>query len=132
MILKSISQTHYFPTSAADIYTILTDERRHSSFTGDLVHITDSEDEHFTFNDGLVSGKNMVLERGKKIIWSFQYHKPGWPEEHFSEVVINLSDTAANECRLELSHTAIPESFAGELDQYWKKNWESLTYYLER
>lgn len=132
MILKSISQSHSFPTTAADIYTILTDERRHSSFTGDLVHITDSEDEPFTLSDGLVSGKNVVLERGKKIIWSFQYHKPGWPEGHFSEAAIILSDTAKNKCRLELFHTAIPETFTGELEQFWKQNWEALTYYLER
>lgn len=132
MILKSISQTHIFPTSASDIYTILTDERRHSSFTGDLVHITDSEDEHFTLSDGLISGKNVVLEKGKKIIWSFQYHKPGWPEEHFSEAAIILSDIPENKCTLELFHTAIPEAFIAELDQFWKQNWEALTYYLER
>jgi activator of HSP90 ATPase len=132
MKLADINQVVYFKTSSSDIYTILTDERRHSSFTGDFVHIKDSEDEPFSLYDGLVTGKNIILEKGKKIVWSFMLHKPGWPADHFSEAAIILTD-ANNECRLELFHTAIPESFCKELETFWKDNyWEPLQYYLER
>lgn len=132
MKLADITQVIYFKTSSSDIYTILTDERRHSSFTGDFVHIKDSEDEPFSLYDGLVTGKNIILEKGKKIVWSFMFHRPGWPDHHFSEAALIFTDIN-NECQVELFHTAIPEAFCKELEVFWQENyWEPLKYYLER
>lgn len=129
----TIHQTVFFNTTAADVYTILTDERRHSSFTGDFVHIKDSEDEPFSLCDGLVTGKNIILERGKKIVWSFRYNGSGWPENHYSEAALLLTDQPDHTCSLELFHTDIPEAFKPELERFWKERyWEPLAYYLER
>lgn len=132
MDLTGFSQTILFRTTPLDVYTILMDERRHSSFTGDFVQIEDSEDQPFSLADGLITGKNVVLERGRKIIWSFRMNKEGWPQDHFSEAAIILS-SEQDGCRLELFHTAIPEAFAKELEVFWKHHyWEPLEYYLAR
>lgn len=133
MNLTDFQQVVNLPTSAMDVYTILLDERRHSSFTGDFVHIEDVEGTPISLYDGLVVGKNIVLERGYKIIWSFIYAKPGWPEGHESEAAIVITDTDSGECRLELFHTAVPVLFKEELQQFWNENyWEPLQYYIAR
>lgn len=133
MTLTDFRQVIYLPTSAMDVYTILLDERRHCSFTGDITRICDKEGEAFALCEGLATGKNIVLERGHKIIWSFVYNEPGWPEGHESEAALVFTDEGLNKCRVDLYHTAVPELFAASLQRFWSdRYWEPLRYYIER
>ena len=122
-----------FTTSALDIYTILTDERRHGSFTGDDVFVSDMEGGSVSLKDGAIVGKAVVLERGKKIIWSLTWLDANWPQNHISEAEIILTDNADGTCTLALFHTNIPKDFLTEIKAFWLQHyWESLRYYLER
>lgn len=133
MLLTDLHLSEILNTTALDVYTILTDERRHGSFTGDEVYVSDIEGDRVSLADGTTVGKAVILERGKKIIWSLSWIDPRWPENHQSEVVIILSDNTNNTCTLELFHTAIPQQLADEIRQFWPtRYWESLRYYLER
>ncbi|MFN7313725.1 MAG: SRPBCC domain-containing protein [Bacteroidota bacterium] len=133
MNLHDIHITETFHTAALDIYTILLDERKHGSFTGDFVQITDKEGEHFSLKDGEITGKNVVLERGKKIIWSVILNHADWPKNHVSEVAIILQAHTANETKLDLYHTAIPEQFINQFKVLWQESYaEALHFYLER
>ena len=71
MLLTDLHQSEIFNTTALDIYTILTDGRRHGSFTGDDVFVSDTEGDRVSLADGAIVGKAVVLERGKKIICVF-------------------------------------------------------------
>lgn len=132
MTLLNITQTETFNTTTHDIYTILLDDRRHASFTGDFVQISDKENESLSLCDGEVVGKNVVLERGKKIIWSLKFTANNWPQNHWSEAAIVLTETDEEACQLELFHTAIPDEFIVLFETMWARYWESLRYYLER
>lgn len=133
MTLQSFTQKIVIPTSALDVYTIFLDERRHSSFTGDIAVIHDAEGAKFTLYDGLITGKNEVLERGQKIIWSFAFVDANWPANHFSEAALILNSIDNKSCEVELYHTAIPEDFIERVEKFWNEMmWEPLTYYLER
>ena len=133
MNLHDIHITETFHTAALDIYTILLDERKHGSFTGDFVQITDREGDHFSLKDGEIKGKNVVLERGKKIIWSIMLHHPNWPKNHVSEVAILLQEIASDETKLDLYHTAIPDEFVNQFRLLWQETYvEALHCYLER
>jgi activator of HSP90 ATPase len=133
MLLTDLHQSEIFNTTALDIYTILTDERRHGSFTGDDVFVSDTEGDRVSLADGAIFGKAIILERGKKIIWSLAWLDAVWPQNHMSEVAIILTDNADGTCTLALFHTNIPEDFLIEIKAFWQKNyWESLRYYLER
>ena len=133
MLLTDLHQSEMFNTSALDIYTILTDERRHGSFTGDDVFVSDMEGDSVSLKDGDIVGKAVVLERGKKIIWSLTWLDANWPQNHISEAEIILTDNADGTCTLALFHTNIPEAFIAEIKTFWLQHyWESLRYYLER
>lgn len=133
MLLSDLHFAETFNTSAIDIYTILTDERRHASFTGELVKVSEKEGDEIVLVDGKVIGKSVILERGKKIIWSLVWFDAKWPNNHFSEAAIILTDNPNGTCTVELFHTAIPHEFTEEIKQFWPTQyWESLRYYLER
>ena len=133
MLLTDLHQSEMFNTSALDIYTILTDERRHGSFTGDDVFVSDMEGGSVSLKDGAIVGKAVVLERGKKIIWSLTWLDANWPQNHISEAEIILTDNADGTCTLALFHTNIPKDFLTEIKAFWLQHyWESLRYYLER
>ncbi len=133
MTLTNFTQQITIPTSTLDVYTVLMDERRHSSFTGDFAHIQDKEGATFSLYDGQFEGKNEVLERGKKIIWSFKINDSKWPTHHYSEAALILQEQGENACTVELFHTAIPEGFEQRIAHFWNELvWEPLTYYLER
>ena len=51
MKLVDFTLTERFNTTALDVYTILTDGRRHSSMTSDFAQITDVEGSLFSFYD---------------------------------------------------------------------------------
>lgn len=133
MLLTDLHQSEMFNTTALDIYTILTDERRHGSFTGDDVFVSDMEGDSVSLKDGAIVGKAVVMERGKKIIWSLTWLDANWPQNHISEAEIILTDNADGTCTLALFHTNIPKDFLTEIKAFWLQHyWESLRYYLER
>ena len=133
MLLTDLHQSEIFNTTALDIYTILTDERRHCSFTGDDVFVSETVGDSVSLKDRAIIGKAVVLERGKKIIWSLTWLDANWPQNHISEAAIILTDNADGTCTLALFHTNIPEAFIAEIKTFWLQHyWESLRYYLER
>jgi activator of HSP90 ATPase len=133
MLLTDLHQSEIFNTTAIDIYTIFTDERRHGSFTGDDVFVSETVGDSVSLKDGAIIGKAVVLERGKKIIWSLTWLDANWPQNHISEAAIILTDNADGTCTLALFHTNIPEAFIAEIKTFWLQHyWESLRYYLER
>lgn len=132
MKTRDLHQTIIFPTDAPDLYKCIMDARIHSSFTGSEAIIQDKEGTEFSVFDGYAHGKNIVLERGKKIIQTWRANEDNWPEGHFSEVVFMFKDIAAG-CELDFYHTAIPEAYADAIENGWKEYyWEPLRIYLER
>jgi activator of HSP90 ATPase len=132
MKTKDIHQTELFPTTALDIYQCLMDERKHASFTGAPASIEDKEGSSFTAYDGYINGKNIVLERGKKIVQSWRANEKDWPENHFSEVVFILQDSPEG-CKLDFFHTSVPETLVESLEKGWVEYyWDPLRFYLNR
>jgi activator of HSP90 ATPase len=132
MKTRDIHQTIMFQTTALDVYCCLMDERIHSSFTGAKAIISDSEGSSFSSYDGYAVGKNVVLERGKKIVQSWRAVDEEWPVTHESEAAFILSDTAEG-CKLEFFHTGVPEALADRIERGWYEYyWEPLAFYLNR
>jgi activator of HSP90 ATPase len=132
MKTRDIHQTILFPTDALDLYKCIMDARIHSSFTGGEAIIEDKEGAEFSAYDGYIQGKNIVLERGKKIIQTWKANEDGWPTDHFSEVVFLFKDVAEG-CELDFYHTAVPEEKADSIEKGWTEYyWDPLRIYLER
>lgn len=132
MKTKDLHQTLVFKTDAVDFYNCIMNARIHSSFTGDEAIIEDKEGAPYSAFGGYITGKNIVLERGKKIIQTWRANEDGWPETHYSEVVFVLKDIEGG-CELDFYHTAIPEEKFDSITNGWNEYyWEPLKIYLER
>jgi len=132
MKTRDIHQTLIFPTDATDLYKCIMDARIHSSFTGTEVTIEDKEGIPFSAYDGYIQGKNIVLERGKKIIQLWRANEEGWPADHFSEVVFLFKNVEGG-CELDFYHVTVPEETADAIEKGWYEYyWEPLRIYLER
>ncbi|MCC7533553.1 MAG: hypothetical protein IT246_06390 [Bacteroidia bacterium] len=133
MKLISFTQQEIFPTTALDIYSILLDSRKCTSFTGEPAIVSDKEGDSFSLFDNTLIGKNIVLERGELIIWSFRLNDDEWPETVTTEAAIVLKNIDPISCKIELFLTAVPIAFEEQLKQLWNENiWEALRYYIER
>jgi activator of HSP90 ATPase len=132
MKTADLHQTLVFPTDALDLYTCIMNARIHSSFTGDEAIVEDKEGTTFTAFCGYVDGKNIVLERGKKIIQTWRANEEGWPAHHYSEVVFVMKDVESG-CQLDFYQTAIPDAKLNSITKGWTEfYWEPLRIYLER
>ena len=132
MKTASFQQQIILRTSPIDAYECIMDERKHASFTASAVHIENTEGTIFDAYDGYISGKNIVLERGKKIVQLWKANEPNWPENHFSEVVF-IFEQSADGCTLDIYHNDIPDVLVDTIRNGWEENyWEPLKFYLER
>lgn len=133
MKLVNLTLQQTFNSAPLDIYNILTDERKHASFTGDVVGVSAIEHEDITLGDGVINGKNIILERGQKIVWALRWNNANWPQHHFSEAAIILKPNQHGGCELTVFHTAIPQEFEETISGFWQqKYWPALRYYLDR
>ncbi len=132
METKDIQQRITFKTTPLDLYKCFLDARIHSSFTGAEAVIEEKENTSFTAYDGYITGKNIALERGKKIVQQWKANENNWPENHYSEVVFIFSELPEG-CELKFYHTAIPEPVAEKIEKGWYEYyWEPLQIYIER
>jgi len=86
MKTKDIHQTEMFNADPEKVYDCIMNAEHHSEFTGDDATIQDKQGAEFTAFSGYVQGKNMQLEKGKKIVQQWRAEEDGLPEDHFSEV----------------------------------------------
>lgn len=132
METRDIYQIQRFATDRFDCYTCLMDARKHSSFTGDEARIEDAEGKAFTAFGGYINGKNLSLERGRKIVQSWRANEPEWPLDYFSEVVFEFRDIEGG-CELKLQHKGVPGMLVEQMEKGWTEfYWEPLRIYLER
>jgi activator of HSP90 ATPase len=127
-----IHQTEIFHTDPVDLYKCIMDARIHSSFTGGEAVIEDKEGGSFSVFDGYAYGKNVVLERGKKIVQTWRAEEEGSPGDHFSEVAFIFNEIPEG-TRLDFYHSGVPEAAVENITKGWKEYyWEPLKEYLDR
>jgi len=132
MKTTDIHQTEIFYTDPVDLYKCIMDARIHSSFTGGEAKIKDKEGEEFSTFDGYAHGKNVLLERGKKIVQTWRANEEGWPDDHFSEVCFVFTEIPEG-TRMDFYQTGIPNEHADDIAEGWKDYyWKPLAQYLDR
>jgi len=111
--------TTELPAEAKEIYKHWLCSEGHTAMTGAIAHITDSTGQAYDAWDGYISGENVELEQGYKIVQS-------WRTSHFSpddadsiiEIVLQ-ANTAGT--LLTLNHRNVPD----EQTDYEKFGWEN-------
>lgn len=122
MKTKTIRQTVTFKASPKTIYEMLMNSRKHAAFTGSKASISPKVGGKFKAYDDYISGTNLELVLGKKIVQSWR--GSDWPEGHFSKATFALRAVKGG-TRLTFTQTGVPtEQYAGIkkgwIDFYWE------------
>jgi activator of HSP90 ATPase len=144
MKTKTIKQGGMFPASPERIYKILMDSKLHSKFTGDVAKISKKVGGKFSAFSGYITGKNLVLQPGKKIVQAWRGSE--WPKGHMSEVTYLLKPAKSPKghlgesafggkggTKLMFTHKGVPANDYKDKVKGWKKYyWEPLKKMLEK
>ena len=120
---KTIKQTESIPAKPIDVYDALIDAKKHSDFTGSKATSDPKVGGKFTAWDGYISGKNLKLEKAKRIVqeWKTTEWPSGYPPSNV-EFTLRASKDGTE---LTMVHSDVPaeqvDSYRqGWIDSYWK------------
>jgi activator of HSP90 ATPase len=80
MKVTTIKQKTLIPATPDELYEAFIDAKKHSAFTGSKATCDPKIGGAFTAWDGYISGKNLELEKGKKIVQ--EWVTTDWPDDY--------------------------------------------------
>jgi activator of HSP90 ATPase len=130
MKTKTIKQVVLFKTSPEILYDLLMSSKKHAGFTKDKAKMSSSIGGSFTAYDGLITGKNMTLEPGKKIVQSWR--GSDWPKGHYSRVTFKFAKVASG-TKLTFSQSDVPiEQYVAVKEGWQTFYWDKIKDYLNK
>jgi len=128
MKTKTIRQSVNLPAEPAAVYEALLDSKQHTAFTQDKAVMSRRVGGTFTAGTGYISGKNLELVPGKKIVQT--WHASDWPDGHLSEVSFSFAPVKGG-TKLTFMHRNVPDEFYADIKQGWiDYYWKPLRDYL--
>lgn len=99
------------------VYDALLDSDTHEAMTGNPAKIANRVGGLFTAWDGYISGRNLELDRGKRIVqeWVTTEWPKGYPP---SRLEITLKKTERG-TEITVAHSEVPEKDAADYEQGW-------------
>ena len=106
------------PAKPKEVYDAWLDSRRHSAMTGAKAKASAKEGAAFTAWDGYISGRNVKLEPGRRIVqsWSTTQFTDADPD---SQIDV-LLEPVAKGTKLTLRHSNVPDGHNGYRDGGWQ------------
>ena len=111
------------PASPQEIYDAWLDSVAHSAMTGSEARMSDAIGEAVSAFDGYISGRNLELVPGERIVQSWRTAE--FEEDHADSLITVTLEDADGGALLTLVHTNVPD----ELTSYEQGGWEE--YYFE-
>lgn len=110
------------PASPDEIYRAWLDSEGHSAMTGSAAKVSDQIGDSFEAWDGYISGTNLELEPGKRILQAWRTVEfAGGEEDSLLELILEPADGGA---KLTLRHSQLPPHGAqyeqGWIDSYFE------------
>ncbi len=127
---KPIKQKIQFKATSMEVYNLLMQKKKQEAFTGAEAKISNRVGGKFSAWDGYISGKNLELEKGKKIVQ--EWWCSDLPEGHFTIVTFSFSVLKNNKTQLEFTQTNVPPNQYDALSKGWIDfYWNPMKQYLE-
>jgi activator of HSP90 ATPase len=127
----SITQKVVIPASPEEVYDAFMDAKKHSAFTGAKAMCDATVGGEFSAWDGYITGKNLELEKGKRIVQ--EWITTEWPEGYAPSRLEFTFCKVKGGTELTMVHSNIPAEQADEYKQGWIDNyWEPLKAYFEK
>lgn len=120
---KTIKQTVLIKAKPEDVYSAIIDAEKHTSFTGAKATCDPKIGGKFTAWDGYIFGRNLQLEKGKRIVQEWKTTE--WSDDYPPSIVEFTFKEKEGGTELTLTHLDVPaeqaESYSqGWVDFYWK------------
>lgn len=121
MNTRTLRQTIRFKASPRAVYEMLMDSRKHESLSGQKARISRRVGGAFTAWGGHLTGFNLVLRPGKRIVQAWR--ATGWWPDHYSLAIFDLrKDPEGTELRF--TQIGIPPNrysghYRGWIETYW-------------
>ncbi len=114
-----------------EVYDALIDSKRHSAFTNSKATCNPSPGGRFTAWDNYISGKNLELVKGKKIVQEWKTSE--WPQDYPSSILEFTFKQEKSGTLLRMIHTKVPKSQVEKYREGWKKSyWKPLKEYFRK
>lgn len=119
--MKNIKKHYHIKATAEDIFTALTTPLTIEIWTGASAVMQPVAGTEFSLWDGDISGMNLEIEPGKKIVqeWYFE-DEEATPDENKSIVTIKLHSEGSS-TDVELLHINIPDEAFDNIVEGWDK-----------
>jgi len=128
MQFSTIRQKVLIPATPDEVYEAFMDAKKHTAFTKSKATCDPKVGGKFTAWDGYISGKNLELEKGKKIVqeWITTEWPKGYPPSKL-ELTFKKKGKATE---LTMIHSMVPAQQA-DLEEGWTQfYWEPLKEYF--
>lgn len=117
----SIQLSSIFPVTPDELYRAWLNSDEHTAFSGGEAEVTPKVGTEFSAWDGYITGKNLELYPGRKIIQS-------WRTDEFEEtdadsrLEIQL-EAVPGGCKLTLLHSGIPDGEGEKYAEGWEEHY---------
>ena len=118
----TIRQKEFISARPVEIYDALLNEQKHSAFTGARATCDRRVGGRFTAWDGYISGKNIKLENGRRIVQEWKTTE--WPAASPPSRLVWTFAAKRGVAEVTMVHSKVPASQAesyrqGWIDYYW-------------
>jgi activator of HSP90 ATPase len=125
----AICQERQFRAEPERVYEALLDSKKFSAFSGPPAQIDATEGGAFSIFGGYISGRNIELLEGERIVQSWR--PKSWDTGIYSNVRFELM-RYGKDTKVVLYHTGFPEEHYDHLYEGWDKNyWAPLAKFLK-
>lgn len=114
-----------------ELYDAFVNPEKHSKFTGSKATGKASVGSSFTAWDGYIEGKNLELEKDKKIVQEWTTSE--WPQDFPPSRLELRFEGKGDKTEITMVHSRIPANLEADLKQGWIDfYWEPLKDYFEK
>ncbi len=127
---STITQKVIIPASPEEVYDAFIDPKKHSAFTRAKATGEPLVGAEITAWDGYITGKNLELEKGKRIVqeWSTSEWPEGYPPSKLTLTFCKVKGGT----ELTMVHSMVPAEQAEEYRQGWIDNyWDLMKEYFK-
>jgi activator of HSP90 ATPase len=129
MEVTTIEDKAVIPATPDEVYDAFLDPKKHAAFTGSKATGSPKVGGKFTSWDGYILGKNLELEKGKRIVQ--EWVTTEWPEGYPPSRLELTFRKVRGGTEISMVHSNVPAEQAEEYAQGWKDfYWKPLAKYF--
>jgi len=131
MKATTIKQKTLIPAPPDEVYDAFMDAKKHSAFTSSKATCDPKVGGEFTAWDGYISGRNLELVKGKKIVQ--EWSTTDWPDSFPPSRLELTFKEAKGGTEISMIHSNAPAEQADDLAEGWNEfYWKPLKEYFTK